>query len=541
MAGAHVSNALVPYYPNSNRDVVKTQEIVGPQGAWALIRTAVLNPTPGRTLHELYMSVGKAVEKHANRAAHGLGLGPHAVAQKIKSYFGDGEERLQKLGLLRTSIPLKLAKHCEKLMKYTLPTESANTQCQAFRVIVELVTLFPGLRMNFVRARCMGGATSIDAICMLWSRPTTSPDEEWVFWNALAATSLSDSTLSTILEDCSIAQLISCDDGRLSISERLLIEHHCSGSNICSALCVRYLVGLLDLARFWLDMSDVKFAVARKLCFEMVRILEDIGVDILELGPIAEWQTPFDYDGVDSLAITLLNGFAIWFSKLEPDIWAIQPWYESFRKFLQILRRPRSAELLPNSSDCAMKGFNNIVPAVYQDVELQVAMDSAEGTPSAKNTVKMDLNCSNNSMSSLQSNIQEPQDPDEQAGSVHESQSGDSHSLASDTEAVESEQEIEEDISSQDSGDKTQRVASGAESHTPDSDARNLQYETEEDISLQSDKGNNITAEMDNDDNSEFDMELDLESKADAGDSRNIYRDVVSANINYTIHNDFSG
>jgi hypothetical protein len=105
MAGAHVSNALVPYYPNSNRDVVKTQEIVGPQGAWALIRTAILNPTPGRTLHELYMSAGKAMEKHANRAAHGLGLGPHAVTQKIKSYFGDGEERLQKLELLRTSIP----------------------------------------------------------------------------------------------------------------------------------------------------------------------------------------------------------------------------------------------------------------------------------------------------------------------------------------------------------------------------------------------------------------------------------------------------
>jgi hypothetical protein len=80
-----------------------------------------LSPSPGRTLDRLYTSLGKVLETQANRVAYRFGLGPHVVAQKIKSYFGNGEERAVQLELLCTSIPPKLEKGCHKLMRYAHP------------------------------------------------------------------------------------------------------------------------------------------------------------------------------------------------------------------------------------------------------------------------------------------------------------------------------------------------------------------------------------------------------------------------------------
>jgi hypothetical protein len=72
-------------------------------------------------LDQVYSTLGKALERQANRVAYSLGLGPHVLARKLASYFGNGEERIQRLKLLRTSVPPKLEKQCLKLVKYTLP------------------------------------------------------------------------------------------------------------------------------------------------------------------------------------------------------------------------------------------------------------------------------------------------------------------------------------------------------------------------------------------------------------------------------------
>jgi hypothetical protein len=114
----HISDALVRWDPNSNRALEDT----GPDGGrWALMRNGFLSPSPGRTLHRVYTSLGKVLETQANRAAYSFGLGPHIVAQKIKSYFGNSEERVLKLESLCTSSPPKLDKVCHKLMRYALP------------------------------------------------------------------------------------------------------------------------------------------------------------------------------------------------------------------------------------------------------------------------------------------------------------------------------------------------------------------------------------------------------------------------------------
>jgi hypothetical protein len=71
----------------------------------------------------------------------------------------------------------------------------------------------------------------------------------------------------------------------------------------------------------------------------MNRVLKDIGVDILALGPTEESEPPFDYDGVDFLATTILTGLLNWLGKLDHEDWPIQPWFECCCELVQLLRR----------------------------------------------------------------------------------------------------------------------------------------------------------------------------------------------------------
>ncbi|KAF7358515.1 hypothetical protein MVEN_00902400 [Mycena venus] len=366
------SRAVVPWNPDSNKVVAKIPENSRPEsGKWAVVvLNALLSPSPGRTLDRMYTSLGTALEKQANRAAYTLGLGPHVIAQKIKSYFGNGEERIQQLELLRTSVPPKLEKKCLKLMKYTLPAESTSTQCQAFKDIIDLVALFPGLRRVFLGGKLPHDA-STEAISAIWDRPTL-PDEEWVFWKLLAATSLSNTSVSMTLEESTVPQWTACQDNELSVIERLWVEYESSSSKYASALCIRYLGGILDLPGFWAVMGGVHSDVARKLCGEMVQVLKDIGVDVLVLGLFDDSEPPFDYYGIDFMASRILDGLFNWFEKLDQEDWPVQPWYESFTEFLRLLRMPRASELLPNASACATNTFEDILPAVHRTSGLNV-------------------------------------------------------------------------------------------------------------------------------------------------------------------------
>ncbi|KAF7335480.1 hypothetical protein MVEN_02201500 [Mycena venus] len=373
------------------------------QTKWALVVNAFLSPSPGRTLDRVYSSLGSALEKQANRAAYTLGLGPHVVAQKIQTYFENREERVRQLELLRTVASPKLEKQCSRLMKYTLPV-----QCQAFKNVIELTTLFPGFRVLFLRTKHLDNIRSMDAIYALWGRSTESPDEEFTFWQTLAATCLMETTLSAVLEETSVLDLANCQHHGLSVIERLLIERDCSGaSKYSNALCIRYLGGILDLPSFWLDMGSIHAHVAKKLCCEMVRVLTDMGVDIPTLGPLDESESAVDYDGVDFLAARILNGFSSWFSKMDQEDWIMQPWYESFTGFVDLLRMPRAAELLPQSSECATRTFKDILPTIHYDTELHVMVDGQNTIPESPdtphNTQLADLRCKNNSILSINS------------------------------------------------------------------------------------------------------------------------------------------
>ncbi|KAF7333391.1 High osmolarity signaling protein SHO1 [Mycena venus] len=409
------TKALVLWDPYTDQVVAKIDENSQPEGGrWALVLNALVSGCPGRTLDHVYSSLGAVLEKQANRAAYSLGLGPHVVAQKIKSSFGNGEDRVQRLELLRSSTSQKLEKKCLKLLKYTMPTESANMQCHAFKETVNLATLFPGLRMVFLYSKFLDGATAREAISALWDRSPRSSNDEWVFWQTLAATSLTETTISAIIEETSISDLTDCQEAGLSVIEKLLIEHNSSGASpYSSALCIRYLSAILHLPGFWLNAGTIHGHVANKLCCEMVVLLKDIGVDILALGPIDVSEGPFDYDGVDLLATILLTGILNWFAKLERQDWIVQPWCESFTTFLQLLRMPRAAELLPKSFTFANSNFEDIVPTSYKEAKLNVTVDSENhiDTPdSIHNDPVADLHCKNDSTTNVHSRISDHND-----------------------------------------------------------------------------------------------------------------------------------
>ncbi|KAJ6480849.1 hypothetical protein C8R45DRAFT_1100433 [Mycena sanguinolenta] len=123
------------------------------------------------------------------------------------------------------------------------------------------------------------------------------------------------------------------------------------------------------------DMAETRCYVVNKLCSKLVKIFKDIGVDILALGPNEESEPPFDYEGVDLLATNLLTGVLGWFNKLDPNDWTKQPWYGSFKEAVQLLRRPRTGELLPNAFACATSSFNEQLPTAYEDAELELVVD----------------------------------------------------------------------------------------------------------------------------------------------------------------------
>ncbi|KAF8160271.1 hypothetical protein K438DRAFT_1776618 [Mycena galopus ATCC 62051] len=325
-----IPNAVIQWHPNRNptRPVAKNSSSLG--GRWGAVVTAFSNPSPGRTLNEVYTSLGQPLERQANRAAHNPGLGPHAVAEKVKLYFGTGKERAQRLKLLRISVPLII----QKSLNLPIPN--------AFEDIVELVTLFPGIRELFLCARYLNGVTSTEALLACWARSIGPPDEQWTFWQLLAAASLSD---RRVMFGAGL--------------ERLLVEHD------SSALCIRYIGGILDFPEFWGKSGPVHAYVGNKLCRRMSWVLKDIGADISALGPLDGWDSPFDYEGVDFLAVALLTGFRRWFSECSRKDWPAQRWYQSFTEFLRILRRPRVPELLPRSATLATGAFEDILPTVY--------------------------------------------------------------------------------------------------------------------------------------------------------------------------------
>ncbi|KAJ7348878.1 hypothetical protein DFH08DRAFT_959081 [Mycena albidolilacea] len=325
-------------------------------------------PTVGKTVDKLYQKVGHYVENIVDRCLDRKGtVGPDFVSANIKAYFGSGtgEERYRALCEMRGSFPDALELDCMKLMKYTRRTAALETQHLAFMTIVDLGTLFPGLREIFLRSKCMKDAQSMGV------------------WQALAATYLSDTTIAHILEKRNAEEWGDWEKqsaGTCTL-HHLLNQYNVRASESTKALCVRYVGSVLGFPSFWAKRKGLNERtpgqIATRLCSMLMHVLEDL--DIREVEPQSfslnlDWS--FDTDGADRFAKVFLTGISDWFSENDDENRA-QPWFNKLEKVVSFLRGPRSAKLLPISSTLARSAaFQHCLPASWKIVDFDEASSS---------------------------------------------------------------------------------------------------------------------------------------------------------------------
>ncbi|KAJ7104902.1 hypothetical protein C8R44DRAFT_987793 [Mycena epipterygia] len=320
---------------------------------------------PGKTLHEIYSTLGDRAEKHANRAAHSLGLGPAAVAERIRIFFGDGSDRESALSQVQDGIPGKLEKACRRLMKYALPAESIGTQLEAFKSLVALTTRYPGLRRIFLK----NTGAQADDVAVLWDRPGYVCGLHWQFHRDFAAACMTDLDISSMVEDIPIQSLGSILDqcAGLSIIERLLVASDCEGSLAFSRfIAIRYLVGILDLPSFWLQSGMMHRAVVQKFLARATLLLKDLGVDS-EPSDESSPGVASDIEGVDILCEVLLARIQTRLPDGSSSANNGETWYPSLYHVVQLLRQPKTEDLLPRSWTLATaEKLRDLVPSQYE-------------------------------------------------------------------------------------------------------------------------------------------------------------------------------
>ncbi|KAJ7753575.1 hypothetical protein B0H16DRAFT_1834838 [Mycena metata] len=291
-----------------------------------LILSPFRNGALGQTVDEALDRLGTCMDTQVQRLATNRGMGPSPVAEKIISSFGIGEQRVLNLIATQTrlriqkdsdkeqtvstknlEVPPKLERRCSKLVKYTLPKEALQTQCRAFQRIVQLTTLFPGLRLLFIRSDHIQSFISsqidlAETLSRFWDRPDGPVNAEWNFWRSFAKLCLSDTSISNVIEECPVRQLTTTFErsGRICVIEALLDTYNrCEDArDILAALSIRYMGEIVASKEFWAHIqtsdSQAMNAILNKLCLMMFNSLQD-----LEPAPAVIELPPFDYEGVD--------------------------------------------------------------------------------------------------------------------------------------------------------------------------------------------------------------------------------------------------
>ncbi|KAJ6476865.1 hypothetical protein C8R45DRAFT_1157953 [Mycena sanguinolenta] len=327
-----------------------------------LIKGSFSDPAPGRTLNQVYSTLGNLLERQANRAAHSCGHGPSAIADRIAAYFGTGEQRAAKLDELDAAACScrEVQAECSKLAKYTLPCESARTQIQAFQYIVTTITRYHGMRALFLKSKHLRRVGNTEAaIAAVWARADDEQPWDWDHHCKLAAASLFETDISAILGNISPGSLgcVDTESNCLSVIERLLIASKCSSMDSTSdVIAQRYMTGILELPAFWQGNR-------------LSSVLNDLGLDSGDQDEFTDLL--FDNEGIDALASAVLAGVSGW-RLANPES---QYRYHNLVEIVRLLHLPETQRLLPKSSALAIGAdFRCIVPDSVPETVIRLTL-----------------------------------------------------------------------------------------------------------------------------------------------------------------------
>ena len=71
----------------------------------------------------------------------------------------------------------------------------------------------------------------------------------------------------------------------------------------------------------------------------LTAVLKDLGVDVDPSKESIQSRPPFDCEGVDVLAGTILTGVSTWLRKLDVADRPLQLWYDAFLAVVKLLRK----------------------------------------------------------------------------------------------------------------------------------------------------------------------------------------------------------
>ncbi|KAF7307507.1 hypothetical protein MIND_00545200 [Mycena indigotica] len=343
------------------------------------------NSLPGRTLNEVYGSLGSVAETVANRVAHRLGMGPLSAADRINRFFDGegGEAKERKIAGLRSDqsmIGIKtLRKDCAKLLAYTASKQATRTRIDAFWCIVDVATRYPGLRHFFLETHIVPSPVSVDGLCAFWKpQHCLSPEDakEFDFVVKLTATCLADGNIAILVEanPRQNPRIEGCNTG-LTVVEFLLVTLWSRTlAEPSVSLSVRYLAGILELKSFWLQSGPIFDDVLRKVNEHVCQMLEDL--DIKQQAQ-DETESLMDFDGLDALLTALQAGIHDMTLSRKMETTTLQDckWYQSAEQVVSLLRFPKAEALFPNAHAWAITDeFQRWFPTPYRVQEFTVVV-----------------------------------------------------------------------------------------------------------------------------------------------------------------------
>ncbi|KAF7328032.1 Zn(2)-C6 fungal-type domain-containing protein [Mycena kentingensis (nom. inval.)] len=313
---------------------------------------------PGRTLYSFYQRTGNLLEQSINRLAHRLGLGPLALQERIEQLFdseGDSESMFKQESTLQAlrsgqAVPRRVRKYCGELLRFALPSKSACTQLDCFKVIVALSTQHPGLRRVFFDALQHGHHERLTrgALLLIWRRRDAFGSlDDFAAASTFAAECITETCVSAIVETEQPPWLVDSmvAASALTAVERLLVASNCGrSSEFPSRLAIRYLAGVAACSFFWNQEGPLFVTVVLKLFRAARDLVRDLGVQELE-GPARSPALSEDAEGVDLLCHSILVGVR----DLRGSQRAVLISQPDFSQLVVLTRYPRAAVILPLS------------------------------------------------------------------------------------------------------------------------------------------------------------------------------------------------
>ncbi|KAJ7803131.1 hypothetical protein B0H14DRAFT_2463894 [Mycena olivaceomarginata] len=256
-----------------------------------------------------------------------LAADPTRYKSLIEEFFGDNDHRQKALDELYynqngfSSRCKSLQRYCDLLLQLARSrSTTVDTQLIAFKVLVTVITRYPGIRRMFQTHKDLKKASAKDLLFnSLWTRPDQSCGDEWNFYRGFAVFCISETALTRLMEAEPPSMLSRVDlDGTLNnVPIEELLGHakdgpHFEPPRICA---IQYLAGVFELPNFWkrfpphnsLDCnrpSDVLSALCDTIHLLLDDTTDNAGALSVDLSPsrLAAQMA------VDLLACSMLNG-----------------------------------------------------------------------------------------------------------------------------------------------------------------------------------------------------------------------------------------